>query len=168
MKRKIILGLLLLLITGSAFAGTATSNLNVSATVVADCTINSVGSLGFGNNLGISFVIDGVNATGTSNINYVCSNSGVAPTIRLGQGSNAVNGSTDASPLRRIASGANYISYALYQDSSHATPWNNTTLTGVAGTANGASQNVTVYGVATAANVPTGSYTDVVVVSVDF
>ncbi len=168
MKKLVVsLGLLILFTTGTMFAGTATSNMNVSATVVADCVINSVGSMAFGNQ-GIPFTINGVNGTANSAINYTCTNTGVAPTIRLGQGLNAASGSTDAAPLRRMVSGSNYISYALYSDSGHATPWNNTAATGVAGTANGSAQNVTAYGVATAANVPAGSYSDTVIVSIDF
>jgi len=167
-KTGIAFGLLLILMAGSAFAGTATNNLNVSATIVPDCTINSVGSLAFGNNLGLPFAVNGVDAAASSVINYTCTNSGVAPAMRLGQGQNFAAGSTDATPLRRMANGTNYISYSLYQDNSHTTPWNNTVATAVSGTANGLVQNVTLYGVAKATNVPTGSYSDVVTVSIDF
>ena len=97
---------------------------------------------------------------------YTCVNTGVAPTIRLGQGANAASGSTDSAPLRRMVNGSNYISYGLYSDASYTTAWNNTT--GLSGTANGTAQTLTVHGLATAANVPAGSYSDTVVVSVDF
>ena len=169
MKKTIGLAVLLLFMASAAFAGTATGSMNVTATVVADCVVNSVGAMAFPANLGIPFTISGVNATASAAINYTCTNSGVAPTIRLGQGANAAGGSTDAAPLRRMKdAGTNYISYALFSDSGHTLPWNNTTLTGIAGTANGIAQIVTAYGVATAANVPAGAYTDTVVVSVDF
>ncbi len=168
--RKTILAvaMILALTATAAFAGTATGNMNVSATVVADCVVNSVGNMAFGNNLGIPFTINGVNATATSVINYTCTNTGVNPVIRLGQGANPAAGSTDAAPLRRMTDGSHFISYALYQDLAHSTAWNNTAGTGVAGTADGAAHNVTAYGVATAANVPAGTYTDTVLVSVDF
>ncbi len=165
-KQLFVLGMLILAVS-TAFAGTTTSTMAVSATVTADCVINSVGAMAFGSQ-GIPFTINNVNASATSVINYTCTNTGVAPSIRLGQGLNAASGSTDAAPLRRMVSNGNYISYALYQDSAHTTPWNNTSATGVAGTANGSAQNVTAYGVATAANVPSGSYSDTVIVSIDF
>ena len=166
MKRTIGLAVLLLFAANAAFAGTATANMNVTATVVADCVVNSAADMAFGN-LGIPFTINNIDATTSAAINYTCTNSGVAPTIRLGQGANAAGGSTDAAPLRRMKdAGTNYISYALFSDSGHTLPWNNSG--GIAGTANGIAQIVTAYGVATAANVPAGAYTDTVVVSVDF
>ncbi|MBZ5630143.1 MAG: spore coat U domain-containing protein [Acidobacteriia bacterium] len=169
MKKTIGLAILLLFTASAAFAGTATSNMSVTATVVADCVVNSVGAMAFGANLGIPFTITGTNATASAAINYTCTNSGVAPTIRLGQGLNPAATSTDATPLRRMKdAGTDFISYALYKDLAHSLPWANTTATGVAGTANGVAQIVTAYGVATAANVPAGAYTDTVVVSVDF
>jgi spore coat protein U-like protein len=167
MKKTIGLAVLLLFMASAAFAATVTGSMNVTATVVADCVVNSVGAMAFGATLGIPFTINGVNATASAAINYTCTNSGVAPTIRLGQGANAAGGSTDAAPLRRMKdAGTNYISYALFSDSGHTLPWNNSG--GIAGTANGIAQIVTAYGVATAANVPAGAYTDTVVVSVDF
>jgi spore coat protein U-like protein len=155
----------LVLVTASAFAGTVTSNMTVSATVSADCRIDSVGALSFGT-LGIAFAVGGTNATSSANVGYTCVNAGAAPTMRIGQGSNAAAGSTDAAPLRRMASGSNHISYGLYSDSGRTTVWNNTA--GVSGVANGSAQTLTVYGLATAANVPAGSYSDTVVISVDF
>jgi spore coat protein U-like protein len=165
MKTMTKMMLVLVMAGASAFAGTVTSNMTVSATVSADCRIDSVGAMNFGT-LGIAFAIAGTNATSNANVGYTCVNTGAAPTIRFGQGSNAASGSTDAAPLRRMMSGSNYISYGLYSDAGHSTVWNNTT--GLKGTANGTAQTVTVYGLATAANVPAGSYSDTVVVSVDF
>ncbi len=155
----------LAMVAASAFAGTATSNMTVSATVSAECRIDSVGALSFGT-LGIAFAISGTNATSSASLGYTCVNAGTAPTIRIGQGSNAGAGSTDAAPLRRMANGSNYISYGLYTDSGRTTVWNNTA--GVSGTANGLAQTLTVYALAAAANVPAGSYSDTVVISVDF
>ena len=171
MKKTIGLAAVLLFTASAAFAGTAIGSMNVSATVVADCNVNSVGAMAFGTTLGLGFTIGSTNATASAVINYTCTNTGAtAPHIRLGQGANPDTGSSDTAPLRRMKdAGTNYISYALFQDLAHATPWNNTTGTGVTGTANGLVQNVTAYGLATAPqNVPAGAYTDTVVVSVDF
>jgi spore coat protein U-like protein len=169
MKKTIGLAVLLLFTASAAFAGTATGSMNVSATVAADCNVNSVGAMAFGT-LGIPFTINTTNATASAVINYTCTNTGVSPLIRLGQGSNPAALSTDAAPLRRMKdAGTNYISYALYSDNGHATPWNNTTGTGVGGTADGSPHAVTAYGQAIAPqNVPAGAYTDLVTVSVDF
>lgn len=158
--------LLTLVVTAaSAFAGSVTSDMSVSATVSADCRIDSVGAMSFGT-MGIPFAIANTNSTGTASVGYTCVNTGVAPKIRLGQGLHPAEGSTNAAPLRRLSDGTNFISYGLYSDESHSTPWENSN--GVAGAADGTAKTVTVYGVATAANVPAGTYTDTVVVSVDF
>ncbi|MBZ5567298.1 MAG: spore coat U domain-containing protein [Acidobacteriia bacterium] len=167
MKKTFGLAILLLFTASAAFAGTATGNMNVTATVTADCVVNSAADMAFGN-LGIPFTINSVDATTSAAINYTCTNSGVAPKIRLDQGLNPGVGSTDAAPVRRMISGGNYISYALFTDAAHSTPWINSAGGGVAGTADGAAHTVTAYGVATAANVPAGAYSDQVVVSVDF
>src|SRR5579871_6049957 len=95
----------LVLASSQAFAGTATSNMSVTATVSANCTI-SAGSLAFG-------TYDPVvtNATtalnGTATLSVTCTN-GAASTLTLGQGSNANTGSTDTAPLRRLKSGTNF------------------------------------------------------------
>jgi spore coat protein U-like protein len=69
-----------------------------------------------------------------------------------------------------MANGANYLGYALYQDSGHATVWGNTPATApaaVAGT--GLAQNTTVYGqVAAGQDLPAATYTDTVVATVTF
>ena len=156
----------LVLASSQAFAGTATSNMSVTATVSANCTI-SAGSLAFG-------TYDPVvtNATtalnGTATLSVTCTN-GAASTLTLGQGSNANTGSTDTAPLRRLKSGTNFLSYSVYQDSGRTTTWGNTAGTGVSYTGTGTTGSVTVFGaVAAGQNVPGGSYTDTVVATITF
>jgi spore coat protein U-like protein len=151
----------------SAFAGTATSTLGVSAEVVASCTITSAAPLV------ITYDPVVVNltapATSTAALTVSCT-SGSASTITLGQGVNFNTGSTDAIPARRALNGtANFLSYALYQDAGNATIWGNTPATGKAHTGTGNLDEVIVYAsMAGAQNVPAGTYSDSVVATVTF
>jgi spore coat protein U-like protein len=148
-------------------AGTATSNLSVTATVAANCTI-ATSPVAFG-----AYDPIVANATspldGSGTVTVTCT-TGSAATITLGQGSNPAAGSTDAAPLRQMKdSGTHVLAYSLYQDSGRTTVWGNTSGTGVADTGSGTAQNVTVYGaVAAGQNVPAASYSDTVVATVTF
>jgi spore coat protein U-like protein len=151
----------------SAFAGTATSNMSVSASVSNNCTI-SAGSLAFGAYDPITTNhSSALNGTATLTVNCT---QGAAATITLGQGSNAASGSTDAAPLRQLSDGNNHVlSYALFQDGGHSTAWGNSSETGASYTGLGTSSNVSVYGQVTAGqNVPSGTYSDTVVATVTF
>jgi spore coat protein U domain-containing protein, fimbrial subunit CupE1/2/3/6 len=168
MKKTIIaLAMLVLFTAGAAFAGASpqTANMTVQAQVIVDCTIGTVGTMDFGS-LGLSFVT--TDTTTSATISYTCT-SGTVPTVTIGQGLHAAGGSTDAAPLRQMASGGNNIAYNLYTSNTYATVWGNTAGTGVAQpAATGAAQTTTVYGKAFHANVPTGSYSDTVVVTYTF
>ena len=148
-------------------AATATSNLSVTASVTANCTI-STSPVAFGAYDPVS-----TNAssplTGTGAVNVTCT-SGASTSVTLGQGSNAGTGSSDAVPVRRLNDGStNYLSYQLYSDNGHSTVWGNTSGTGVAHTGTGTQTAITVYGsVAAGQNVPSGSYSDTVVATVTF
>lgn len=155
-----------LLFAGQANAATVTANLSVTATVSASCSI-STNTLAFG-----AYDPVGTNAStpldGLGGVVVTCTN-GAPTTVTLGQGAHANTGSTDAAPLRRMVSGANFLSYSLYQDAGRATTWGNTSGTGVAHTGTGTATTVTVYGrVAAGQNVASGSYTDTVVATVTF
>jgi spore coat protein U-like protein len=150
-----------------ALAGTATSNLSVTASVSANCTI-STSPVAFG-------AYDPVSANaataldGTGTVTVTCTSVSSA-TITLGQGSNANTSSTDTVPLRRMTDGsANFLSYFLYQNAGRTTVWGNTAGTGVGHTGTGTATAITVYGRTTAGqNVPAGSYADTVVATVTF
>jgi spore coat protein U-like protein len=153
-------------VTAPALAGTATSNLSVTATVSNNCTSATV-AMAFG-------AYDPVSAhassdlDGTGTVTVTCTKN-ASTTITLGQGSNADTGSTDAAPLRRLKVGSNYLSYGLYSDSGRSTVWGNTSGTGKAHTGTGTATDMTVYGrIPWGQNVPTGSYTDTVVATVNF
>jgi spore coat protein U-like protein len=156
-----------LVVSSGSQAGTATSNLSVTATVSANCSITTA-PVAFG-------AYDPVTAnatsplTSTGTVTVTCT-SGASGTITLGQGSNPGTGSTDGAPVRQLKdAGTDVLSYSLYQDAGRATAWGNTAGTGVASTGTGAATNLTVYGsVAAGQNVPAGSYSDTVVATVTF
>ncbi|SEI88474.1 Csu type fimbrial protein [Frateuria terrea] len=153
---------------GTAYAATATSDLPVSASVTATCTIDASGGLAFG---AYDPVVTNASTdlTGQGTIDTTCTN-GASVTVTLGQGANADTGSSDAAPVRRMLSGASdYLSYQLYSDSGRSTVWGNTAGTGAPVTGTGTVVSTTVYGLITAGqNVPSGSYSDTVVATVTF
>jgi len=153
---------------GRALAGSATSNMAVSATVSNNCTI-SAGALAFG-------AYDPVSANASSNLNgtatlTVTCTTGASASITLDQGTHANTGSTATVPLRRLSDGAgtpHYLSYYLYSDSARSTVWGASTAD-VAYTGTGTSGTVTVYGAVTSGqNVPAGTFTDTVVATISF
>jgi spore coat protein U-like protein len=158
---------LFLVASSATQAGTATSNLSVTATVSANCTIATT-AVAFG-----AYDPIVTNATnpldGTGTVSVTCTN-GSDATITLDQGSNAASGSSDTTPLRQMKDGAtDVLAYFLYQDTGRTTVWGNTAPTGVAVVGTGAVDNVTVYGAVTAGqNVPAASYSDTVVATVTF
>jgi spore coat protein U-like protein len=165
-KTTLVAALAVFALGAAAFATTATSNMSVQATVIANCTITA-SALDFGN-------YDPVSANASSALNgsttvaVNCTN-GAAATITMGQGSNAAGGSTDDAPLRRLKTGTNYLSYYLYQNAGRTTVWGNTAGTGAAHTGTGSSENVNVYAKVTEGqNVPAGTYTDTVVATITF
>lgn len=152
--------------SGTAAAGTATSNLPVSATISANCTIDASGGVAFGAyDPIVTNKTTALTATGT--ISTTCTN-GSSATITLGQGANAGTGSTAAAPIRRMLAGtSNYLSYQLYSNSGMTTVFDGST--GVAVTGTGSAVSTSVYGsVAAGQNVPAGSYSDTVVATVAF
>jgi spore coat protein U-like protein len=157
---------ILVLTAGSAFAGTATSNMAVSATVSANCTI-AAGALAFG---AYDPIVANAAAPlpGTATINVTCTNA-ASTTITLDQGLNPAGGSTNAAPLRQMASGGSFLSYGLFQDNAHSITWGNTAGTGVVYTGTGVAGSVTVFGqVPATQNVPSGTYNDTVVATITF
>jgi spore coat protein U-like protein len=146
--------------SSTAVAGTATDNINVSASVVASCTIAVSTQLAFGDYDPIvankSTPLDAQAAIDTT-----CS-TGATPTITLGLGDNAVGS------VRNMASGANTLSYEIYTENTHTNVWDDTTGLDLA-TGTGTLVTTPVYGrVAADQNVAVGDYTDIVVATVTF
>ncbi len=146
---------------GNASAATATADMSVSATVVASCSV-SAGALAFGSYSGSA-------VTSSAALSVTCTND--APyTIALGAGS-GTDATTSARLLTNASDSTSTLSYGLYQDSSYATTWGDTTGTDtLAGTGTGAAQAITVYGkiAANQLTASTGTYADTVVVTVNY
>jgi len=149
-----------------SIAGTESSNLSVSATVIPNCTISAF-PVTFGNYDPIvaNFAAD---QGGGGTVLTSCT-TGSPATITLGQGANPNGGSSDSTPLRRMAFNSNRLEYFLYQDLSKTTVWGNTPATGLTTTGTGNPSPTIVYGkIPAGQNVPVGTYTDTVVATVTF
>jgi spore coat protein U-like protein len=119
------IGIAILLLGGAAsaaLAGTATSNVTVSATVVANCTI-STASLSFtGYDPVVANAAVPLDTTGSL---VVACTKGAAATIGLSQGAHPFAGSTINAPLRQVLSPttSNNIRYDFYQDAARTNIW---------------------------------------------
>ena len=147
----------------TASAATATANLGVSATVTNNCTI-STAPLAFG-----TYDPVAANASasleGTGTVTVACTK-GASPTIGLGLGSHA------SGSIRRMNDGSsNYLSYELYQETGRTTVWGTSgaALLSPVAAPSKAPRNFTVFGrVLGNQDVPSGTYSDSVVATVNF
>jgi spore coat protein U-like protein len=148
-----------------ASAGSATSNLTVTATVPAICVLTP-GTLAFG-----SYDPVGANATvalnGTGTFDVACTKSTVY-TVTLGLGANSASAIGTTRAMKDTGTGA-FLSYEIYTATARTTVWNTTNTVG--GTAANVTPIVlTAYGqVPAGQNVPPANgYTDTVVSTVNF
>jgi spore coat protein U-like protein len=157
MKRLIITSIAtaMLGLAAPSFAATATGSFDVNVQVLATCSISA-------SNLSFSDITTGTttNNDASSTLTVNCS-SGTPYTVALDNGTNYSVG-------RRMASGASYINYVLYSDSTRSTQWNSTNTK--TGTGSGSDQNLTVYGrIPSSQSVTnTGSYGDTVIATVSY
>lgn len=154
------------LITGASFAGSASANMGVQASVAASCSISTT-ALSFG-----TYEQTGANATtpldSTSAVNVACTNGTVA-TITIDAGNNGTLLGLGA--IRKMSDGGgtpNYLNYDLYQDAARTIAWAaDDSVVDYTGT--GSQDSLTVYGRIAAGQTPAaGSYSDTVNVQVDF
>ncbi|WP_042297773.1 Csu type fimbrial protein [Paraburkholderia bannensis] len=135
---------------------------NVSATVIADCTI-SAAPLAFPTMTTLSTQV-----TANSSLSVTCV-SGAPYTVALNAGTTA--GGTVASRLMLLSGGTATVNYELYKDAAFTQPWGDGT-NGTAtdsGTGTGAAQTLTVFGRVPAQTVPpSGNYSDTVTATVTF
>jgi spore coat protein U-like protein len=163
MKKLSIVSLalvLMLAMAGISFGATATGTLNVSATVVPTCSVLTT-AVNFG-------AYDGSYVQTQGDITVTCAqDTPYNIALDAGMNYNVSNGG-----YRTMANGTNYLNYALWKstgteywgDSDYADTFPATSL---ADTGNGAAQAHTVIaGIVPGQTVPTGSYTDVVNVTV--
>jgi len=138
------------------------SNLTVSATVTANCSL-STSPVEFGD----INTISGSSIDAAGGITVTCTG-GTAWTASAGAGSGS--GATLLS--RRMTSGSNTLNYMLYTNSGRTTIWGDGTgTTGrITGTGSGSSQAITVYGRIPSGqgSVPAGIYGDTVQVTLSY
>jgi len=165
MKRTILslITLSALAVTVPAFAGSASANLNISASVAANCTITtSPVAVGAYAPVVANAATD---LTATGRVNVACTK-GTAATIDLG------NGGSFAAGSRRMSGGSDFLNYALYKDAARTQVWGSglaggTTMAYAAATKN--STAVSVYGtVPQAQDVTVGAYADVVLATINY
>jgi spore coat protein U-like protein len=163
LKHVLVVASAMTIAGGAAFAAPqATTNLNVSANVVASCTISAT-NLAFGN-LATS-VAANVDVAAALTINCP---TGQAYAITMGNGSGV--GATAAVRKMTRSSGTETVDYAIYRDAGRTQTWGSTIGTDtVASTGTGANQTIQVYGrVPVQSGLTAGAHTDVVVVNIDY
>ena len=133
----------------------------VQATYAPTCRV-SAASLDFGSLAGTA-IASGVD--GTTSITATCSAS-TPYSIALDGGLTAATSPTQ----RKMAMGANRLTYGLYRDSPRNLPWGATSGTNTSGgVGSGVGQSVSVYGrVPNQTIPPAGTYSDTVVVTVEY
>jgi spore coat protein U-like protein len=143
-------------------ADSATTTMNVTASVTANCTISSPSALAFG-------AYDPVGANSTAALDaspnalaVQCTRGAVAQ-ITLDAGAHA-QGTT-----RRMTSGANFLSYEIYTTAARTTIWNTTNSVSYTATSK-EKTNLPVYGrIPAGQDIPAGaSYTDTIVATINF
>lgn len=151
------------LVSGVALAqGSTTGNLSVTSTVVDNCEISSTSAVAFGN-YDPAVANASSNKDGTGTITLTCTQGAVA-VIALDDGANADVGQ------RRMTDGTDHLQYNLYQDSARTTVWGDGADAKTADPAPSTDPVAhTVYGrVPGGQDVPAGSYTDTVGITVNF
>lgn len=147
-----------------AMAGTATENLDISATVPESCAITAE-PIAFGNYDPIVAHAEAPLTT-TGTLSVLCT-MGTEATILLGQGANAASGSSNSLPYRKLAGdGGGTLDYTITRNGDI---WGNTTDTGHSITGTGSSQDISVsLSIPPGQSVPVGTYTDTVVATVSY
>jgi spore coat protein U-like protein len=147
----------------TGFTGSNTGQLTVTASVAAVCLIGNA-TLAFGAYNPTS----GTTVAATTNVTLTCTLS-----TPFGIGMSAGNGTgatVTARAMQLTTSASTSLGYGLYQDSAHTINWTNATNSYTA-TSSGTSltNTVPIYGLIPASEAaPVGSYTDTVVMTVNF
>lgn len=143
----------------NAFAATVTTTLPISLTVTAGCSVQATGV-----NFGSVTAGNGATSTGTITVNCV---SGTPYTVTLDGGTHV-----SIASVRALGGGS---AYELYKDSAMTQIWGDSGFgntynlgAGVGGTGTGADQTLTVFGKIINVGNSVGTFTDNVVVTVNF
>lgn len=145
----------------TAQAATQNSNMGVSMTITASCTVTA-GTLAFGPQSSLQSNVD---QQGTFSV--TCTNT-TPYTVALDAGANGASVTT-----RRMKGGVSnteFVNYALFLNNTRSTNWGTTTGTDtLGGTGNGSAQTLTVYGrIPPQTLASPGSYNDSVVITVTY
>jgi spore coat protein U-like protein len=156
-------------LTVPAYAATDTSSMNVTTNIGMNCTIETT-DITFGEYKPITDHASSA-LTGNGAVSTTCT-VGSTGKIIMGQGEHSGSGSSDAVPVRRMATSddASFLSYQVYSDEGRSIAWTNEVASGVAYTASGSAQSMIVYGKVAAGQTGAtqGSYADVLVVTVSY
>jgi spore coat protein U-like protein len=152
-----------LAISQPAEAQTATANLPVQATVVANCNIDVPGSLNFGP-YDPAVANAAADLDGATTIDVRCTKNSPNVWIGLDEGAN------DNAGQRRMTDGSEFLDYDLYQDGGRTTVWGNLVGDGLSYNPTTSSwTSLDVYGrVPQAQDVGVGTYNDTVVATINF
>ena len=158
----LVFGGLMLGVSSPALAQTATANLNVTASVANRCTITTT-AVSFG---AYDPVVDHATTPldGTGSVIVACTKGATGTRIDLGQGSYY-------SGARRMQAGTEFLTYELYSNSGRTTVWSSGAGNGLSLTPapSSAPRTFDVYGrVPAGQDVGVGSYSDVVVATINF
>ena len=154
LNKIFVIGAAALTTSAPSNAATQAANMNVNASIAGTCTIGAT-TLNFGQYAGTQTDV-------TTTVAVQCTNL-TAYTVGMANGNNF-------STSRRMTAGAgNFLTYGLYQDVAHATPWGNAAGSWVAGTGNGTSQTLNIYGsMPSGQSAAVGTYNDTVVMTITY
>lgn len=160
--KTILLASAVTVIPTAALADTAGGNLDVSATVTANCVV-STSDMAFGD----VNTLSGANVDTTGGITVTCTNqTGWTASAGFGSGTGASFAS------RRMMAGGNLLNYNLYTDGARSAVWGDGTggSVTIGGTGTGSAQPVTIYGRVGSGqtSVPAGDYADTVAVTITY
>jgi len=148
-------------LSAPAFAGSADTTFNVTASVAGSCTISAT-------DVDLGAYDPGSASDGTGTITYQCT-PGLSPAISLDSGQ---NGGGNPNDRQMSNGGSGLLGYNIYQDDTFSTLWGDGTDGSSTDpvTADGNSDTVTAYVTAPSGQtlVPSGSYTDTVTATINW
>lgn len=149
-------------LAATAHAATVTDQFQVTATVVASCTVSAT-DLGFGNYDPLS----GSHTTATSTVTVRCS---LEAPFDIGLDAGTGSGATITVRRMTLAADTETLDYGLFSNATHTTNWGDTVgVDTVSGTGTGLDATFSVYGRLPAGqNQPVGSYSDTITVTVTY
>jgi len=160
------------LLAAPVFAGTATNNLTVQTTVVANCTV-SAATLNFGNYDPL-VTHAATDLAASQALTIKCTKGTAATSIDLNNGGNFSGGT------RRMAigGGGSFLNYEIYKEAAHTNIWTTGATNGVVPAASTSKDSALTFSGGTALtvfglvpqnqDVTTGSYSDTVSITINF